>query len=234
VISIKKYLSLNCQVDRSWMDAVRVLIEGIAEHVVTGQTDDLARFRETITQASDALVDGIAPEALRTQADSVLKSLAEHNRHITWFQRFQTTELQNMVSMLTSAVGAVAATGAANTLILTNIEKQVAVVSDLNDVRLMKARLSGCLANIRMEAARQRTETEKTIQELRRGLSQFQSDRTTHVSAPGVANGDDDGPNPDLRAELPTRLRPEVPLSELAKGVSIRSRPSWSPTSLRH
>jgi hypothetical protein len=221
VISIKKYLSLNNQVDRSWMDAVRILIGGIAEHTVTGQADDLARFRENIGKASDALVEGISPETLLTQADSVLKSLAEHNRHTVWFQRFQTTELQNMVKMLTSAVGAVATTGEANALVLTNIEKQVAVVSDLNDVRLMKARLSGCLANIRTEAARQRTETEKTIQDLRRGISEFQPDPATNTSA----TGDDEGLGTGATTGLPTRLRPDIPLSELGRTASIHSRP---------
>lgn len=217
VISIKKYLSLNAQVDRSWMDAVRTLISAIAGHAVTGPGDDLARFRENISQASGALVDEAGPETVLTQTDAVVKSLADYNRRLVWFQRFQTTEMQNMVRMLTSAVGAVAATGEANTQILAKIERDVAVVSDLNDVRQMKARLSGCLADIRAESARRRTETEKTILELRHGLSQVQSDQNAEIFAP------DDGAYPYMSTKLVTRLRPDVPLSELGRGVSIRT-----------
>jgi len=216
VISIKKYLSLNTQVDRSWMDAARSLISAIAGHAMTGPTDDLARFREDIAKATGALVDGAGPETVLSQTDAVVKSLAEYNRRIVWFQRFQTTEMQNMVRMLTSAVGAVAATGEANTQILAKIERDVAIVSDLNDVRQMKARLSGCLADIRIEAAHRRTETDKTIQELRHGLSQFQPDQNADLVPPG------DGPNQYMGAKLATRLRPDVPLSELGRGVSIR------------
>jgi GGDEF domain-containing protein len=180
VISIKQFLGSQSQSpgaagpEKALMHVIRILIEGIGEYAVGGEAEDCALFRESIRKISEILAGDIAAEDLLVHAGAVLKSLEEHNRRAAWHQRFQTTELQSMVKMLTSTVGSISARGRVNVNVLSDIERRVAVVSDLDDVRTMKSRLSDCLAEIRKETKRQQVETEETIQELRRGLERHQ------------------------------------------------------------
>jgi GGDEF domain-containing protein len=170
VISIKKYLAQDTRADRTLVHAVRNLVQGIGQHAIAGEADDWARFRQKIGEISAALAEESEPERLLGHTDSVLKELEEYNRLATWFHRFQTIELQNMVKMLASTVGTISSISQANGRILGDIERQVAVISELDNVRTMKAKLSNCLTDIREQAQRQQLETGKTIQELRSRL----------------------------------------------------------------
>jgi len=180
------------------MHVVRILIEGIGQHAIAADADEGARFRESVKEVSDALVDGVTTAELLVHTGTVLKGLEEHNYRVTRYQRVQTTELQNMVKMLTSTVGIVSSASNANISILGDIERHIAHVSELDDVRLMKAKLSDCLADIRREADRQQKETGETIERLNEGLTQARE----HCAS------ESKGEPPDPITGLP--LRPEA------------------------
>lgn len=188
VISIKKFLSLSSKAEQAPMHVVRLLLQGIGQHVVAGDAGDVGRFRKTIEEVSDALEDEIAPAELLVHAGSVVQALEDLTGRTTRLQHLQTAELQNMVRMLTSTVGVVSTASATSINRLCEIEKQVTVVSALNDVHAIKARLSDCLADIRKEAERQQKETGATIEQLTQGLEDAR--RSTANSLPGTANSD--------------------------------------------
>jgi GGDEF domain-containing protein len=190
---------------------VRSLVQGIGQHAIAGEADDCARFRQNIRDISTALAEEVEPERILEQANSVLKELEEYNRHATWFHRFQTIELQNMVKMLTSTVGTISAASQSNVRILGDIERQVAVISELDNVRMMKARLSTCLTDIRQEAQRQQLETGKTIQELRRRLDSDEKPSTSDAGERAAIER-----AKDLVTGLPRRGEAEAALIESA------------------
>jgi len=187
---------------------VRILIEGIGRHAVAGDPEESTRFQSSIQKESEAVVDEITPEDLLVRAGSVLKELEEYNRTVARRHHLNTAEFRNMVKMLTSAVGTVAAASEVNVSILTDIGKQVAVTSELDDVRIMKARLSDCLTNIRKEAERQQTDTDATLRGLRDGLSQLQERATDASGATGKHQGK------DAITGLPLRPVAEAALAE--------------------
>jgi GGDEF domain-containing protein len=152
------------------MHVIRVLIEGMGEHVIAGEAADYAQFRASIQKISEALMAEIEPKDLLAHADSALRALDEHNRRTFRQQALHSTELQNMVTMLTSTIGAVSEAGEDNISRLSEIESRVARASELDDVRLIKSRLSDCLADIRSEAERQRKDNQSTIAQLNQGL----------------------------------------------------------------
>jgi GGDEF domain-containing protein len=180
LISIKKFLSLNANPDQALMHVVRILVEGIGEHAVQTNTEDCTMFRETIREISENLVDGMSSAELLVFTGSVLHGLEDHNRRATRYNRLQTAELQNMVRMLTSTVGSIGAASTANIGVLGEIEKRVSVASELDDVRIIKARLAECLNEIQQEARRQAKETAETIAQLTEGLEQARR-RTLNV-----------------------------------------------------
>jgi diguanylate cyclase (GGDEF)-like protein len=203
VISIKQFLAAGTD-DRALTLVVRTLVRGIGQHSVVGDANDCSRFRERMQEISDAIVDGTSPEELLLHATSSLNALEDHNRRAALYHRLQYAELQNMVRMLTSTVGTVSVTSQTNVCILNEIEKNVEVASELDDVRVMKAKLSSCLTDIRKEAQRQQTETEEIIQELRRGLEQARK------ASEEKTNGQD----MDVITRLPLRVEAEKALAE--------------------
>jgi GGDEF domain-containing protein len=167
-----------------------------------------ARFRASIQKESEAAVDGINPADLLVSAGSVLKELEDYNRNIGRRQHLQTAEFRNMVKMLTLAVGKVSAASEVNVSILSDIGKHVAIASELDDVRVMKARLSDCLTNIRKETERQQTENEATIRRLREGLDQAQKRSAAVLGTTGKDQGT------DAVTGLPRRPSAEAALAE--------------------
>jgi GGDEF domain-containing protein len=206
VISIKKFLAQDTEPNRAFMHVVRTLVDSVGRFAVAGEAEDCAHFRESVRRASETLVDEIAPEELLLCVGSVVKELENHNRNVARYQNLQTTELRNMVKMLTSTVGKVSSASQTSVSILGDIEKHIAIASAIEDVRVMRSRLSDCLAEIRNEAGRQQAEAEETIRELRRSLEEVQKRSTTA----------DEGPGKDPVTGLPLRSAAEAALAEYA------------------
>ena len=165
MISLKKLLTDN-ETAHTLMRVVQLLLQGIALHTVEGDSEDYARFRESIAQVGCRLEEEISSSEALAQAGAVLKALDEYNRRTSNYVRLQNVELQAIVKMLTSTVGAIALAGDQSVRQLQEIEKQVASASQLEDVRLVRAKLSDCLEDIRRETERQRTETGRTVERL--------------------------------------------------------------------
>jgi diguanylate cyclase (GGDEF)-like protein len=201
---------MNTQADQTLIRVVRILVQGIGQYVNDGDSDDCAVFRVSINELSDSIVDGIEPEELLVRVGSVLKGLGDLTRHTAKRQSLQTAELKNMVKMLTATVSGISAIGNANVCILGEIEKQVASVSELDDIRIIKSKLSDCLAEIRKEAQRQTSETSETVERLNHELAQARQ-RSARVP---------DGEERDPLTGLPLRREAEAALAKWAQAGS--------------
>jgi GGDEF domain-containing protein len=176
VISLKQFLSAPQETDHTAMHVVRLLVQGIGQHAAVGDGEESTSFREKMKEASDALIDTINPADLLVRAGWVLNELEQHTRRGDRVHRLQSTELQNMVKMMASALSNISATSKVNISKLSEIAKNVGVASELNDVRLIKGKLSECLIDIQQEAKRQQVEIAETIQELREGLDRVRDE----------------------------------------------------------
>lgn len=179
MISIKRFLSKDNETERALLDAMGILVRGIGKQGIGGDPEHTRRFKENIQEISDVLAEDLNPEDLAGHANAVLRALEEHNRRVTRRQNLQAAELQNMVKMLTSTVGSIVETGNANAHRLGDIEKQVTMLSAMDDIRLIKTKLSECLNDIRGEVDRQRKETSETIEELNKSLDQARSNNAS-------------------------------------------------------
>ena len=191
MISIKKFLSADNEAERAHMHVVRILIQGMGEYAVGGEADDCDRFREHVRKILDALNVEVTPEELLVQAGSVLNALEDHNHRVTRQHVLHSTELQNMLKMLTLTLGAVSEASNANISRLGEIDKRVTSASELDDVRMIKTRLSDCLSDIRNEVERQRKDSRATIEQLSQGLDEARQrsvdaiDKPAHDAATG-------------------------------------------------
>ncbi len=174
VISIKKFLS-NDDAIPALVHVVRLLVKGIGAHSVFAEAGESSRFRDRIKGVVLSIRDDTDPEELLKQAGLVVTALEEHSFSVSRHWGLQSLELQHMVQMLASTVRTVAAASDVNATRLGEIEQQVAKASQIDDVRMIKSRLSDCLADIRKESERQRKETSDTIVQLNEGLEQVRT-----------------------------------------------------------
>ena len=101
---------------------------------------------------------------------------------------------------------------------LSDIAKNVGVASELNDVRLIKSKLSECLIDIQEEAKRQQTEIAETIQELREGLDRVREE----PALAGLARTDaGHARNTDTVTGLPCRPDAEAAIAEAARSNAV-------------
>jgi GGDEF domain-containing protein len=120
--------------------------------------------------AAAALAErGRGPESLMRAAE-VIRELEEYNRRTAQQLRTRGTELQGMVKMLTTAIGEISTAGEENVIRLRHIEGMVTSVSQVDDVRAVKAQLSACLDEIRKESGRQKLAASSTVERLRQDL----------------------------------------------------------------
>ncbi len=174
------------ETEQALMRVIQLLLQGMGLHVVEGDPDDHTEFRHEIDQILQRFEEATSTTELVVQAKSALSALEVHNRRTLSYLRLPAMELQTMVKMLTSTVGAIAASGDENVRRLRDIEKQVEFASLIEDVRLIKTRLGACLDEIRREAERQRDETGRTVEQLSQGLGGTQKAPPTTDEATGL------------------------------------------------
>ena len=147
--------------------AVQGLIQGIGRHVIEGEAQDLERLRATLASAAAAFTTEAAESDLTAHTSVILRALEEYNRRTERACRRQSIEYQHMVQMLADTLGEITSTSQENLQHLREFESQLVWAAQIEDVRMLKARLSDCLKQIREEVARQRLSTETTIEKLR-------------------------------------------------------------------
>jgi len=173
VISLKKYIADN-ETEQALMRVIQLLLQGIGLHAVEGDLEAYSRFRQNIDQILKTVDEAMSVADLLPQAASALKLLEDHNRRTTIYLKLKGVELQAMVRMLTTTIGSISAAGDENVGRLRDIELQVESASQIENVRLVKAKLGECLDQIRREAERQRAETGRTVERLTQGLESAQ------------------------------------------------------------
>lgn len=188
------------------MHVVRILVQGIGDYAALGEPEDCARFHESIQKVSDALAQEITPEDLLVNSGAVVKALEDHHRLVRRRQGMQNSELQHIVRMLTSTVGIISGASQASINRLGEIEKQVLSAAELDDVLVIKGRLSDCLFDIRNEVERQKTRTAEILEQVNQGLGD-----------PAAISPNETEPAPDAVTGLPQRHAAEAALSHASQ-----------------
>ena len=162
MISIKRFLGENDTRD-ALVRVLNLLLQGIAIHAAEGDADDHALFRETLDHASTTFADGTRSSEYLVQVGVVLKAMEDYNRRTSRLLQQRSAELQSMVAMLAKAVQSVSAATEENVTWLKQVEQQIVSVVQIDDVRVLRSKLTDCLTGIRQETERQRLQGERTV-----------------------------------------------------------------------
>lgn len=150
---------------------ISLLLDGTVIHAVRGDPADYTRFESDLAAIREEIAtQHLNPGDLLIKTGYALKALQDYNRRTSNFRNAQSIELQKITSMLTGAIANLSVAGSTNVTQLQAIERQLEKTAGLDDVRLLKERLSECLLAIREEKLRQQAASEAAISDLSENL----------------------------------------------------------------
>lgn len=172
MISILKYLYGPRPDDLSGalMRMAHLLLEAIRLHAVEGDRVDYEKLQADMQNLERSLGEQPSAAEVLVITGAAIQAMEDYNIRTTRFVRAHGLELQQMVAMLTDTIAKISAGSERSVSNLQNIEKQLERASILEDVRLLKGRLSECLQSLREESARQKEESARGANELRQEL----------------------------------------------------------------
>jgi len=171
LVSIRRFLEGGEDQQVLWR-LITLFLQGIGRHAVEGDPADLEAFRRDIERISETIEPNTPPEELLIAAGSVMQAVEDYTDRTSRFVRRQGAELQNIISMLTRTVMTIGVGSELSVQHLEEIEKQLESAVAIEEVSALKARLKDCLAQVREETLRQRTESAETIRGLQKEIGQ--------------------------------------------------------------
>ena len=172
MISLKKFLDTDRALEQALRRVVERLLEGIRLHTIETEPDDFAAFRGSIQQIAKAISQTESPEELLVQSGATVKTLEGYARQGAKYFGRRNAEFQNIFKMLTGTIKTISAASDENLRQLREIESRVVSAVQIEDVCLMKSKLSEVLDQIRRESERQKAETSRSVEALNKSLRQ--------------------------------------------------------------
>jgi GGDEF domain-containing protein len=201
MISLRQYLFRDADenTESAYRRIIGLFLQGIALHAVEGDRADYERFREDIDKFEKVLSPETSMSELLLLVGGAVRAMEDYNQRTSKFVRRQNTELQNMVSMLTQTVISIGDSSEHSVSRLQNIEKALERTCVVEDIQVLKLRLSECLEAVREEAVRQKQDGQSVLQTLRKELESSQD----HVGSFRLP------PDLDAATGLPGRVEAE-------------------------
>jgi GGDEF domain-containing protein len=191
VLSIRRYLNeYGTESTNPLLRVCTLLLEGIAKHALAFDREEYQEFRASLQQLGSALQTTLVKDESEAIAQAVCEALGDYNRAAQRAQGAQTVELRCMIEMLSQTLVALAESGGQSVQALQSIQKEVESARQLDDIRLLRARLGDSLKSISDEARRQK---ERNAEMLRQA-----------EEAGRLASGTQQEPDVDRVSGLPT------------------------------
>jgi diguanylate cyclase (GGDEF)-like protein len=196
MVSIKKFLDRKAdqrgnsdERADSFLRVVHMLLSGTALHAVELDEAEYLEYRDDILRIDEQLGEAPSAEEAMVITGAALKRMEDYGRRVTKIVKMQSGELQRMVAMLADTVGTLAAGNDASITNLQTISKRIERTKEIEDLRVMKAKLAECLESLQQETIRRRSESAAMVSKLKEELSKTRERMDEH--SPRAAVRDD-------------------------------------------
>jgi GGDEF domain-containing protein len=156
VISLKKIPQDDGAAEETLLRIVRLLLQGIEQHAIEGDPEDVHGFRTGIQRLTDSLEGDLTVSELLVQAGSLLPMLQDYNRRTTRFLKRAAGEWQAAVIMLISALTAMQPAEGPRVSQLREIAGRVRAASGPEEAHKIRLQLSECLISLQLDNRRHR------------------------------------------------------------------------------
>lgn len=169
MISIMKYMdkASNSSVVDELMDMHQRLVKAIGRCAIRVDHASGIRFHAEIRRIWNTLTEATTLSDLRAASESAEKAMEEYNWATLELIDARHQELQQMVGVLTGAVEELANGNDRSVTKLRAIERQIEQASAIEDIRILRAKLTECVDQLRREVTRQHEESGRVVAEVR-------------------------------------------------------------------
>jgi len=196
----------------STTDLVRSLhttLEGIAHHTVDGRESELASFRERILDLARQIDEQGSPAEVDSTIASALDLLRDYNERAMKNNDLRNVELKSMMRTMTDTITFLSESRTRSVHQLQFMERELGQASQIDDIRMLRARMVKCLDVIRDETVRLQMESQTRSEEVRQQIH-----HATRIREPPPRFG-----SMDSVTGLPGRKAAESAIGEALQGV---------------
>jgi len=156
LISLKKILQDDGTAGETLLRVIRLLLQGMQDHAIEGDAEDLAGFRMYIQRLIAALEGGLAESEFLVQAGSALQTLEDYNRRTARYLKRPVGEWQAIATMLISAIAGMSEDERTASR-LREISAGVRSANGSDEVHKIRLQLSECLTELQLDSRRQKS-----------------------------------------------------------------------------
>jgi diguanylate cyclase (GGDEF)-like protein len=173
-VTLTRYLTGPGEEQTTLRRVISLLLQGMALHSVQGDAADFESYRSDFNRIQTKASEEAPAQELLVAAGAAVQAFSDHNQRTTRFIHRQGVELQKMISMLAQTVITIGDVSQRSSRRLMEIEKQMEGASAIEDVQVLKLRLGECLASLRQEVTRQKSEAQSKAAAIERQLETSQ------------------------------------------------------------
>lgn len=171
-------------------DLVRSLhtaVTGMARCTLDGREEELADFRTNMLALASRINEYTSGTQIESTVTDALTLSREYNERLLNFHSIHTSELKAVMRTLTETITYLSESRTRSVHQLNFMERELEQASQIDDIRLLRARLITCLDIVREETERLHSESAARSTEVRQ-----QIDRATRIADPPLRFGSND------------------------------------------
>jgi hypothetical protein len=152
----------------------RLLLEGMATHLVPGRVEDRSTLRRRLTQMAQELEGRCSALDLLSLSNDAVVALETYCQRTTAYLSEEKEHLRSMVAMLMGAVVDIAGQIDASVARLQSIENQVERATKVEDSNALRVDLEQCLLALREAVVQQRRNSTNVVEALQNQIDKAQ------------------------------------------------------------
>jgi GGDEF domain-containing protein len=159
LVSLKGVLRIGKPTAADYVRSLQTLLAGISRSTIDGREDELAAFRETLLRLSSEIREQSAAAELEQTVAASLEHLRAYNDRFSKLNVGKMAELKSVMRTMTETITFLSESRTRSVHQLHFFERQMEQAAHLDDIRLLRAKLTSCLDTVREETVRLHTET---------------------------------------------------------------------------
>jgi GGDEF domain-containing protein len=163
MISLGKFLTHKRE---SAIGAVKTLLLGIARTAVQTGEWDREDFQRRLESAAKNLNPESSEDTLEAEITAVVEALARYNSAVEERAAAQQKELRTIIAASLDTVAGIGSSSEAGIAQLRSLETKLESASTVDDLRLLRGKLFGCLTLVRNESVRMQMDSQRLIRSL--------------------------------------------------------------------
>ena len=159
------------------------LLEEVAKTAIESDHEGLTAFQKAVGEIAEALAASSLPQVTSAKLDDAIRLLTAYNARVQAYWHAHQQESRRMLSLAIETMQYLSAPGSASIEALSAAEKSFASASRVEDLKLVRAKLLGCLASVRAESARLKLDSENQLDEMKICIKRANNPIIAHLAA---------------------------------------------------